>query len=396
MSDLDDTNRTSIAASSKEAARTFAASHLVTRRNFLIASASAATLAASGHFLLSQRQHRQGVLLSAFEDARGDQYVGGVSLATQRVFGAKVPVRAHGCAIDPTDPQRVLFFARRPGTQAFELRRDSLQVRPVFETGAGRHLAGHGLFSRDGSLLYTPEHDYENVRGLVTVRDARTFRVVDEIDTRGIDPHEVAWLPDGRTMLVANGGILTHPRSFRRKLNIPTMDPSLCVIDAGSGDCREQWRLPDHLLSIRHLAVATDGTTAIGLQYEGDPPMAPGVAAIYRPGSGLRLLSAPASARNAFHGYVASIALSEQQELVAAACPYGSGVACWSLRDDRYLGFVTAQETYGLSRLADGSIVASQRDGTAYEIDKTPLRSHFLKFASEMPLRWDDHWVATA
>lgn len=370
------------------------AMNLITRRNFLLASTSVAMLAGSGVFLGSRRQHLKGTLLSAFEDARGDQYIGGVSLATDRVFGAKVPMRAHGCAVDPTDPQRVLFFARRPGTQAFELRRDSMKVRTVFATGAGRHLAGHGLFSRDGSLLYTPEHDYERVRGVVAVRDARNFRIVDEIDTHGIDPHEVAWLPDGRSLLVANGGIMTHPRSFRRKLNIPTMDPSLCVIDARNGERREQWRLPDHLLSIRHLAVAADGTTAVGLQYEGDPLNAPGVAAIYRPGSGLRLLAAVAAECRRFHGYVASITLSQQQGLVAAACPYGGGVACWSLEHDRYIGFVAAQETYGLSRLDDGAIVASQRDGTAYGIDKTPLRSHFLKLSSEMPLRWDDHWVA--
>src|SRR5437868_8870806 len=105
----------------------------ISRRNFLIASASAAALGGGGLFLLSREEHHNGTLLSAFEDARGDQYVGGVSLATARVFGAKVPMRAHGCAIDPVDPQRVLFFARRPGTQAFELRRDSLRVRTVFE-----------------------------------------------------------------------------------------------------------------------------------------------------------------------------------------------------------------------------------------------------------------------
>lgn len=366
----------------------------ITRRTFLIASASAATLTGGGVFLASRRQNLEGTLLSAFEDARGDQFIGGVSLANDRVFGAKIPMRAHGCAVDPADPQRVLFFARRPGSQAFELRRDSMTVRTVFTSGEGRHLAGHGLFSRDGRLLYTSEHDYERVRGIVAVRDTRDFRIVDEIDTHGIDPHEVAWLPDGRSLLVANGGILTHPRSFRRKLNIQTMDPSLCVIDARNSECLEQWRLPDHLLSIRHLAVAADGTTAVGLQYAGDPQNAPGVAAIYRPGSGLQLLAVTAAERRKFHGYVASITLSEQQGLVAAACPYGSGVACWSLENDRYLGFIAARETYGLSRLDDGAIVASQRDGTAYEIDKTPLRSHFLKLSSEMPIRWDDHWAA--
>jgi len=365
------------------------------RRNFLIGSAVVLGGAAAGGLAFHFRsKRRRGTLLSAFEDARGDQYVGGLKLETQHVFGTKVPMRAHGCAIDPRDPQRVLFFARRPGTQAFELRLDQMTVRTVFETPAGRHLAGHGIFSHDGRLLFTPEHDYERVRGVVSVRDASDMRIVDEIDTRGIDPHEVAWLPDGRSLLVANGGIMTHPRTYRRKLNIPTMDPSLCVIDTTNGQCTEQLRLPDHLLSIRHLAMTANGTTAIGLQYEGEPAAAPGIVAVYAPDAGLHLLTAPETERARFHGYVASVSVSEMQGLIAAACPYGHGVACWSLQDHRYLGFVPAAETYGLSRLADGTVVASQRDGTAYQIDKTPLRSHFLQIDSEIPLRWDDHWVA--
>jgi len=361
----------------------------------------AVTVAGAGAYFGLRRERHHGTLLSAFEDARGDQYIGGVALETGKVAGARVPLRAHGCAVDPTDPQRVLFFARRPGTIAFELRRDSMQARTAFATQSGRHLAGHGLFSHDGTLLYTPEHDFEHARGVVVVRDARTFAVVNEIDTRGIDPHEVAWLPDGKSLLVANGGIMTHPRTFRRKLNIPTMDPSLCVIDAASGACREQWRLPDHLLSIRHLSIAANGTAAVGLQYEGKVEDAPGVVAVYRPGAGLKLLTAPASERPMFHGYVASVALSDKADVIAAACPYGKGVARWSLHDGAYRGFVKAGETYGLSRLDDGAIVASQRDGSGYtvsanSVDESRLRSHFLDIASPMPIRWDDHWVAVA
>jgi hypothetical protein len=252
------------------------------------------------------------------------------------------------------------------------------------------------VFSPAGDLLFVPEHDYERVRGIVSVRDTRDFRVVGEIDTHGIDPHEALWSADGRTLMVANGGILTHPRSFRRKLNIPTMDPSLCAIDAASGRCLDQWRLPDHLLSIRHLAVATDGTLVAGLQYEGDVKRVPGIVAVHRPGAALQLLEAPAQETGKFAGYVASVALSEPHDLIAAACPYGAGVACWSLREGRYLGFVPASEPYGLSRLADGAIVASQRDGSAFDLDETRLRSHFLKFRSAAPIRWDDHWVALA
>jgi hypothetical protein len=250
-------------------------------------------------------------------------------------------------------------------------------------------------------LIFTPEHDFERAKGVVVVRDVRNFAIVGEIDTSGLDPHEVAWLPDHRSLLVANGGIMTHPRSFRRKLNIPTMDPSLCVIDADSGKCQEQWRLPDHLLSIRHVAMTAAGITAVGLQYEGeDKSRAPGIVALYRPATAnsearFRLLEAPAADIPKFQGYVASVAISEAHDLIAAACPYGNGVACWSISDERYLGFIAASETYGLSRVADGSILASQRDGTAYGLDEIRLRSQFLKIASSQPIRWDDHWVAT-
>lgn len=363
------------------------------RRNFLLGSA--AVVASAGGFAAWTRQERRrGTLLSAFENARGDQFVGGVTLDSNEIFGARVPMRAHGCAIDPTDPQRVIFFARRPGTQAFELRRDTLQVRTVFETAPGQHLAGHGVFSHDGKLLYTPEHDYERVRGVVSVRDAASFEIVGEIDTRGIDPHEIIWNRDA--LLVANGGIMTHPRTFRRKLNIPTMDPSLCSIDAARGECVEQWRLEDHLLSIRHLARAADGSAAAGLQYEGDPMRSPGIVALYRPGVGLQLLTAPAEELVKFRGYVASITISETHDVVAAACPYGNGVACWSLSKATYLGFIAADETYGVSPLADGTLIASQRDGTAYVLDENRLRSQFLKLNDADSIRWDDHWVSVA
>ena len=204
---------------------------MITRRHLLIGSAA---VLIAGAVSWPRRTHASGQLLSAFEDASGDQYVGGVDLPTGDVFGARIPVRAHGCAIDPRDPARVLFFARRPGTTAFELRLDTLQLRRLFDT-------------------------------------------------------------------------------------------------------------PDETVR--------------------------------------------------FDGYVASVATSREHAIIAAACPYGGGIACWSRADRRYLGFVKGDEPYGVSRLADGSLVASQRDGLIRTIDETGLQSHFMKIASEKPIRWDDHCV---
>lgn len=373
----------------------------VNRRQFLIGSVAAAG-AIGGYVALRDPQLR-GTLLSAFENARGDQFVGGVRLASGEVFGAPVPMRAHGCAVHPQDTDRVVFFARRPGTQAFELHPSSAQIHKVFDTPAGRHLAGHGTFSKNGDYLFTPEHDYENVRGVVAVRDTRDYRIVAEIDTRGIDPHEVAWLPGHEKLLVANGGIMTHPRTFRRKLNIPTMDPSLCVIEAASGSCLEQWRLPDRQLSIRHLAVAADGRAVAALQYEGDVTRAPSVLAVYHPTSmqpasqraGLRMLDVAAPERAKFHAYAASVALSNAADLIAVACPYGNGVGCWSLRDERYLGFIASAEPYGVAALADGEMAMSQRDGASY-VFSHERHKRTLQLHHSAPIRWDDHWVTVA
>jgi hypothetical protein len=302
-------------------------------------------------------------------------------------------MRAHGCALDPRNPRRAIFFARRPGTDAFELDLDSMQVRTIFATGPGRHLAGHGVFSPDGMHLYTPEHDYEHMRGVISVRETERYSIVQELDSGGLDPHEIALIDAGRTLVVANGGIMTHPRTYRRKLNIDTMDPSLCLLQVDTGERIEQWRLRDHQLSIRHLALASD-TIVAGLQYEGNIAQTPGVVAIHRRGQALSLLEAPAQEMARFKGYVASIAVSATENIVAAACPFGGGIACWSLSDGRYLGFVPATEPYGLSRLADGDIAASQRDGRALELHGIRPRSQFLKIASEFAIRWDDHWVA--
>ena len=114
-------------------------------------------------------------------------------------------------------------------------------------------------------------------------------------DCGGIGPHEVLLLPDGKTLCVANGGILTHPDYGKLELNLDTMRPSLAYLDAASGKLLERVELDPalHRLSIRHLAVAADGAVWFGCQYMGPagdrpalvgPPSArPGAGTVPRP-----------------------------------------------------------------------------------------------------------------
>lgn len=352
-----------------------------TRREFLHGTALLLTAALTGCSLT--RTHR-GVLLSAYENARGEQFVGGIRLSNLEVFGANIPMRAHGCAVDPRDAQRVIFFARRPGADAYVLALSTLKLTHAFTTPGGRHLAGHGVFSRDGQWLFTPEHDYENARGIIAVRDARDFKIEAELDSGGLDPHEVVLF--GEELAVANGGIMTHPRSYRRKLNIDSMDSSFVLLDGRSGKLIEQHRLDNHLLSIRHLSVLDAQHVAAGLQFEGVPTQTPGLAAMYARGKGFTLLPTPTVALRQSKAYVASVLADPSDQRVLASCPRGRGVATWNA-SGRFEGYLAGEEVYGLSRSADQVLFASQRDGVTLDLNG----GRRLQPATAS-IRWDDHW----
>ena len=107
--------------------------------------------------------------------------------------------------------------------------------------------------------MYTTENAYTQIpgssqRGVIGIYDiADNFRRLGEISSYGIGPHQLGMLSDGKTLVVANGGILTHPLRCREKLNLDTMKPSLTYIDSSSGDLVDQFYPGHHQQSIRHL-----------------------------------------------------------------------------------------------------------------------------------------------
>ena len=138
-------------------------------------------------------------------------------------------------------------------------------------------------FSRNGRLLYATENDYANRKGVVGVRDASAgYRPIGEFSSGGIGPHDIAMLPDGRTLVVANGGVATHPDFGRESLNLSIMTPSLAYIDVETGDLLERQELPSdmHRLSIRHLAVVENGSVVFGCQHKGARNVRPGLVGI--------------------------------------------------------------------------------------------------------------------
>lgn len=262
----------------------------------------------------------------------------------------ELPGRGHDIALRPGGGEWVAF-ARRPGRFGVAV---SLHSEPPiwFATKPGRHFFGHGTFSSDGRLLYATENDYEHAMGMIGVRDATGgYRQIGEFPAHGMEPHDIALLADGRTMVIANGGIRTHPDHGADELNLASMQPSLVYVDVATGDLLEEHRLaPElHQLSIRHLAVGADDTVVFGCQYRGPEEHAPGLVGFHKRGEAPVIVEAPGAMQKVLHNYIGSVAADRSGVVVAASAPKGGQVTYWDVAARRYLGACDLRDGCGLA-----------------------------------------------
>ncbi len=216
----------------------------------------------------------------------------------------------------------------------------------------GRHFYGHAVFDAGERLFYTTENDHEAGRGAIGVWDAADgYARLGEFDSGGIGPHDLAIGEGGRSLVVANGGVLTHPDSGRAKLNLATMEPSLAVIDRATGKLERRMTLPRelHQLGIRHLALAPDGIVGFGMQYEGPADHAVPLAGIWAPDGAVTLLTHDAASPGDTRNYVGDVAIDDTGRYLAASFPRGSRVGVWDLVTKRSIGMVAAADACGLA-----------------------------------------------
>ena len=348
------------------------------------------------------------VFLSARAHAGGGYAVSGFAASGAPAFDLPLPGRGHSFAVRP-DNRMAVHFSRRPGNFALAVDLARRAVQTAFAAPPDRHLYGHGVFGPDGRLLYATENNFAAGRGAVGIYDAENvFARIGEIPYHGIGPHEIRLLSDGTTLAVANGGIATRPDLPRIKLNLPTMDPSLCYIDRRSGALLGKVRLPEPLrrLGIRHIAVGPDDRVAVAMQDEGPGRRLAPLVAIHRPQPGgrvprreepLQLLGAPAAILRAMKRYCGSVCFDSGGAVIAASAPRGNLVTFWESETGAFLSAATVGDGCGIAPAGSpGRFLASSGRGGVFAVDARsgaarPVDAPFLNGA-----RWDNHLVAAA
>ncbi|WP_350333232.1 DUF1513 domain-containing protein [Coralliovum pocilloporae] len=306
---------------------------------------------------------------------------------------ASFPVsdRGHGAAVHH-GTGRVVAFARRPGTFALAFDRQRLATPGTLTAQSGRHFYGHGTFSPDGRLLYATENDFERGEGRIGLYDATDgYRRLGEFPSGGVGPHDMALMPDGRTLVIANGGIETHPDFDREKLNLPTMKPLITLLDRKTGELLEQHEAPAslHQVSLRHMAIATNGDIWVAGQFEGPAWETPPLLARVRQGEGLKLFSAPQRAQISLNNYMASIALSGDETTLAITAPRGNRLTFWNAETGAYLDGVDLTDCGGVAANRSGGFLISSGEGDLVHASRQHPGSSWSR--TSVPVRWDNH-----
>ncbi len=259
--------------------------------------------------------------LSAGMKPDGSYVLCGLSADAQITFERPLPARGHAAAAHPNLAEAVAF-ARRPGTYAIVLDCVTGQQKARLTAPHDRHFFGHGTFSADGDRLFTTENDFEAARGVVGIWDARhNYARIGEFSSGGIGPHDIKLMPDGTSLVVANGGIETHPETGRTKLNIPTMQSNLSYLSfEGKQLGQMQLDRAHQKNSIRHLAVSAHGDVAFAMQWQGDLTADLPLLGTHHLKTEKVAFAEQASIRN-MNGYLGSVAVSKNGNHIATTSP---------------------------------------------------------------------------
>lgn len=342
-----------------------------------------------GGWALSRRKGQSPILLSARDGSDGSHYAVGFRVDGTRLFETRVAQRCHAILTHPAKPL-ALFVARRPGTECYLLDLRDGRLLQTLTARPNRHFYGHAVVHRDGEWLYTTENDTTDPgRGMLGI-----YRFADEhleyhgeMPTHGLGPHEVAWMPDGETLVVANGGIRTEAES-RVEMNLDAMEPSL-VLMRRDGTLISKEALAQRMNSVRHLAVASDGTVVACQQFMGDAGESAELLAIKRPGHPFQAFPVAEAQLRAMAHYTASVAVHDDLRLVAVTAPRGNRFFIWNLDSGTLKLDAPLPDCAGVGAVADGFVVTSgQGRCRLYDCRRKDLVAKPLELP---PGLWDNH-----
>ena len=363
---------------------------VVSRRSFI--GATLLTLSPFGR--LFHKETRSSIYINGHIDSSGQHYVSGFDDEGHEQFRQQLKNKSHGYAVNPIKPWQVVCLPTLPGTCVQVLDAQKGEIIGEINSQKGDHFFGHGCFSLDGKQLYVSENHVATAEGVIGVYNASNLKRIGELPGYGIGPHDIRMLPDDSTLVIASGGIETHPSSGKRELNINSMESALIYIDRFTGRQVNQFLIPTPRLSIRHLDVGHDGTILIACQYKGRTEM-PALVGVQQGDKEIEMLTVPDDILWTLQNYTASARITARG-IGVVSCPRGNMLALWDLKSKQFIATLPIKDVGGIECDKSGNkILASANTGELYQVDLYSRRLHQMQNTAWHDAKWTNHMTRT-
>jgi hypothetical protein len=120
--------------------------------------------------------------------------------------------------------------------------------------------SGHGLMFPQRNIFVVTLHDESQINdkafGLIHVHDLKTLRVLDQISSGGLQPHEIHPIPNTDELAVTHyGDIFSERRPFEHNV----VDAKLTILDAATFRPKRHYPQNDFNAMVTHMRVDNDG-----------------------------------------------------------------------------------------------------------------------------------------
>jgi uncharacterized protein len=367
----------------------------INRRQLLSAGLAVGLIAP---FSLFASTTNQPILISAASDKQGKHWALCLQENGELISQLRLPGRAHQIIKHPKRSE-IAIIGRRPGRYlAIASIYSGKEIRHL-QPEKGFHFYGHALYTPDGRYLVTTENHIDSGEGYIFVRDTHNdYRIHKHFLSHGIGPHEIKLSSNLDTLVIANGGILTHPDKGRVKLNLDSMAPSLTYISLKNGKLLEQVSLSKryHQLSIRHIDINQQDEVLIGMQYQGDKTDNVPLVASHKRGEALKPLWAPEPINYAMKHYCGSVCFDTSGKRAAISSPKGDIITFWDCGKLEYIGSVRCKDACGLASYQKNQFFISNGRGSLFQYHA--LNQNLKIISTRIPdsMAWDNHLLASS
>lgn len=355
------------------------------RRDFFIGNAAALALLAlqsSGHAkeLLKKTMSKKGhwiFLADKRAFIRLDPFNGNAKTI-------QTPCLAHSFQVYPGE-EHIVMGVSKFGTHLSVVDFKNSKIIKSINPKGNRKFYGHTCWAPDGNYFYSTQVDSLTGATFLVLYDKKNLKSVNEYQFSKGGAHDLAFLPDSKTLAITTSGIIFS--NYKNKRIGTRVDHSkLIFFDSEKGSVVDEKTLSDQSQFFGHLKIGSNGRvyliSSVFENFKGSHKASAGMVFDTALNDPVTTWEIPTNIRKKLRGELLSIELNESIDRLAVSNPTGGQVMLFSLKDRKFLSAID-NATTGLAWDQESNILygAHRQETSVKSADQS--RVHFRELSGD-------------